>query len=100
MDSTFFIATIAGAAAFAAVLLLVLALWRHKKASAGEVKLIGELGRVETGLDPEGTVIVAGELWRARSRNGEAIEANMRVRVVGMQGHLVLVELSDSNASG
>jgi len=75
------------------VSLVVVSLWRHKKAGAGEVKLIGEQGRVETRLDPEGTVIVAGELWRARSNNGEAIDARARVRVVGMQGHLVLVEL-------
>lgn len=75
------------------VSLVVVSLWRHKKAGAGEVKLIGEQGRVETRLDPEGTVIIAGELWRARSNNGEAIDAQARVRVVGMQGHLVLVEL-------
>ena len=75
------------------VLLVVGSLWRHKKTSASEVKLIGEHGLVETKLDPEGTVIVAGELWRARSNNGEAIGAHARVRVVGMQGPLVLVEL-------
>ncbi len=84
-------------AAFAAVLaglsLLVLSLWRHKRVSASEVKLIGELGQVETKLDPEGTVIVCGELWRARSSDGSFIAAQTRVRAVGIQGHLVLVEI-------
>ena len=98
MESTFFIATLAGAAALAALMLLVVALWRHKRAASGEVKLLGELGRVETKLDPEGTVIVAGELWRARTNTGEAIDANARVRVVAMQGHLVVVDLSDPAA--
>ena len=98
MESPFFIASLAGAAALAALMLLVLALWRHKRASSGEIKLLGELGRVETKLDPEGTVIVAGELWRARSNTGEPIDANARVRVVAMQGHLVLVDLSEPPA--
>jgi hypothetical protein len=46
------IITPVGLAALAALLaglsLLVLALWRHKRASGGDVKLIGELGQVET----------------------------------------------------
>ena len=72
---------------------LALALWRHKKASASEVKLIGELGQVETKLEPEGTIIVCGELWRAKSSDGAFIEPQTRVRAVGIQGHLVLVEI-------
>lgn len=99
MESTSVIAPVA-LAAVAAVLtgvsLLVLALWRHKKASAGEVKLIGELGQVDTKLDPEGTVIVCGELWRAKSNDGAFIGVHTRVRVVGIQGHLVLVEILHS----
>ena len=83
------------AAALAGISLLVLALWRHKRTSAGEVKLIGELGQVEAKLDPEGTVIVCGELWRAKSNNGASIAVHTRVRVVGTQGHLVLVEIPD-----
>ena len=80
------------AAALAGAVLLVLALWRHKRGSAAEVKLIGELGRVETALNPEGTVIIAGELWRAKSHDEASIAVSARVRVVRMQGHLVVVE--------
>jgi len=75
------------------VALLVVALWRHKKASGGEVKLLGELGRVESKLDPEGTIIVAGELWLAKSIDDAVIEAGARVRVIRMDGHLALVEM-------
>ncbi|MEP6568271.1 MAG: NfeD family protein [Acidobacteriota bacterium] len=75
--------------------LLVVALYLHKKAGAGDVKLIGEIGRVDTELDPEGTVIVCGELWRARSKNGAVISSRARVHVVDFEGHLAVVELCD-----
>ncbi|MBC8030075.1 MAG: NfeD family protein [Pyrinomonadaceae bacterium] len=91
MESTFLVGF--AAAILAAVSLLTLALWRHKKASGGEVRLIGELGRVETKLDPEGTIIVGGEMWRAISNDGASIGVDASVRVVGMKGHLILVEI-------
>src|SRR5258705_8567269 len=53
--------------------LVVVALYLHKRAGAGDIKLIGELARVDTKLDPEGTVIVCGELWRAPPRGGGPI---------------------------
>ena len=94
MESTSVIPPIALAAVavLTCVSLFVVALWRHKRASAGEVKLIGETGQVETKLDPEGAVIVCGELWRGKSNDGASIAVQTRVRVVGIQGHLVLVE--------
>ncbi len=72
--------------------LVVVALYFHKRAGAGEIKLIGEIAQVDTKLDPEGTVIVCGELWRARSKDGAHISEHARVRVVGFDGLLVLVE--------
>ena len=75
--------------------LVVVALYLHKKAGAGDVKLVGELARVETKLDPEGTVIVGGELWRARSKDGVHVSAHARVRVVGFEDHLAVVETCD-----
>ena len=75
--------------------LVVVALYLHKKAGARDLKLIGEIGAVQTKLDPEGAVIVAGELWRAQSQNGEDISAPARVRVVGFEGHLAVVEPCD-----
>jgi membrane-bound serine protease (ClpP class) len=85
-------------ASLVAVSLVVLALWRHKRAGVGKVSLIGEPGLVETKLNPEGTVIVAGELWRATSSDGRSVSAATRVRVIGMHGHLVVVELSEPPA--
>jgi membrane-bound serine protease (ClpP class) len=75
--------------------LVVVALYLHKKGSAGDINLIGELGEVEKQLDPEGTVIVCGELWRAKSKSGTPISMNTQVRVVGFEGHLALVELCE-----
>ena len=82
--------TVAGLAAT-----LVIALYVHKRKGAGDIRLIGELGHVDTKLDPEGTVIVGGELWRAKSKTGTAISARSRVRVVAFVDHLALVELYD-----
>jgi membrane-bound ClpP family serine protease len=74
---------------------LVIGLYVHKRKSAGDIRLIGELGHADTALDPEGTVIVGGELWRAKSKTGTAISARSRVRVVAFVGHLALVEACD-----
>ena len=73
----------------------VIALWRHKKAGARDVKLVGEFATVETRLAPEGTVIVSGEVWRARSHDGSVISSHARVRVVGFRDFLALVKVCD-----
>lgn len=82
-------------ALFALLAFVVGMLCRHKKAGAGDIKLIGELAQVETKLDPEGTVIIGGELWRARSSSGDVISPRTRVRVVGFDALLALVEVCD-----
>jgi membrane-bound ClpP family serine protease len=74
---------------------IVIALYVHKRKRAGDIKLIGEIARVDTKLDPEGTVIVCGELWRAKSKTGALISTRARVRVVAFDDHLALVELCD-----
>ena len=76
-------------------LLIVVILWRHKKAISADVRLIGETAEVCTRLEPEGAVLVQGELWRARSRSGGAVPASTQVMVVAVQGHLLLVEPHD-----
>ena len=72
--------------------LAVAALSRHKKGASGQLDLPGAVAKVETTLKPEGSVLVRGELWRARSRTGATIERGQRVRVVGASGHLLEVE--------
>ena len=74
---------------------VVVALYHPKKSGTGDIKLIGEVARVDTTLDPEGTVIVVGELWRAKSRSGAVIAPQTQVRVVGFEDHLAVVEVCD-----
>jgi membrane-bound ClpP family serine protease len=74
---------------------VVVGLYCRKKKGAGDIKLIGAIAQVDTKLDPEGTVIVCGELWRAKSKTGAVISARARVRVVAFTNHLALVEPCD-----
>lgn len=93
MKPVLLVAVLASVAAVAT--LVVVALFLHKRASSGDIKLIGELAQVDTKLDPEGTVIVCGELWRARAKDGAHISTHARVRVVGFEDHFALVEVCD-----
>lgn len=65
-------------------------LLRCRKATQVKVELIGSLASVEIPLEPEGAVLVRGELWRARSRTGANIPRGHRnVRIVGARAHLL-----------
>lgn len=77
---------------FLLLALFLASLSRHKKSATGNLKIIGAIGVVESAFDPEGSVIIDGELWRARVKNGDDLLVRDRVRVVGTQGHLILVE--------
>ena len=74
-----------------ALALFVVALWRHKRAASGDVDLLGAAASVETALGPEGSVLIRGELWRARSATGVPLERGRAVRVVGASRHLLEV---------
>ena len=76
-------------------LAIVIALYRHKKASSGSIHVVGEVGEVASDLIPEGTVLVHGELWRARSGDGSRLDARRRIRVVRVEGHLLVVDASE-----
>jgi membrane-bound serine protease (ClpP class) len=75
-----------------ALTLIIAAASRHKKAAMGELNLMGALASVETTLAPEGSVLVRGELWRARLRTGIKLERGRTVRIVGASDHLLEVE--------
>jgi membrane protein implicated in regulation of membrane protease activity len=87
---------------FAAALLIVVACAacvavasrRHKRGARGDVNPVGRTGMIERDLRPEGAVIVAGELWPARSRSGRNLTRaqSPRVRVVGVGRHWLEVE--------
>ena len=62
---------------------------RRTPAQTGLEELVGQVGRVRSALDPDGYVLVHGELWRARSENGP-IAAGELVEVTGLEDGLVL----------
>lgn len=74
------------------VLVIVAALSRHKKTATSEIQLVGSRAMVDAELAPEGTVLVHGELWRACSTDGTNIASHTIVKVVGLSGHLLLVQ--------
>ncbi|MGB9561938.1 MAG: NfeD family protein, partial [bacterium] len=63
-----------------------------KKVTTGEKGLIGELGVASSNIDNEGFVLVHGEIWKARA--SMPIAKGTRVRVVGVDGMVVIVEPS------
>ncbi|PYS83121.1 MAG: hypothetical protein DMF67_10100 [Acidobacteria bacterium] len=66
---------------------------RHKKSSSCPLRLVGRVASVERPLNPEGFVLVDGELWRARVRDRLGIgRAQEGVRVVGARGCVLEVE--------
>lgn len=82
--------TLVGVIGFA--LLVFVFYVRHKKQSSADVILVGRRGCVTEQLDPEGAVIVDGELWRAVSHDGVSLATGRWVRVRGAQDHLLVVE--------
>ncbi len=79
-----------------ALLIVILAsISRHKKSATGELRLIGATALVDSDLNPDGTVLVRGELWRARCSEGTSIAVNSLVRVVALEDHLLIVKPHD-----
>jgi membrane-bound serine protease (ClpP class) len=52
--------------------------------------LVGQVGEARTKINEEGSVLVAGELWSARS--AEPIPAGSTVRVLRREGFILIVE--------
>jgi membrane-bound serine protease (ClpP class) len=63
---------------------------RRAKVTTGTAGMIGLTGRAATGIAPEGTVFVRGELWRARSNMN--IARGEDIRVTGIEGLTLDVE--------
>jgi membrane-bound serine protease (ClpP class) len=83
------------ALAFSASLALLFAfaaakVWqvRRTRPQTGQEEFVGQVGLVRTALDPEGYVLVHGELWRARAE--EPVPAGEVVEVTGLDDSLVL----------
>jgi len=86
--------TLAAALLLASALAAYVALSsRHRKAGSQPLAPVGRLGSVERELDPEGFVLVDGELWPARLRGGGRLgRGRSNVRVVGASGCALEVE--------
>ena len=52
--------------------------------------LVGQIGEARTGINDEGSVLVAGELWSARSE--QPIPAGSSIRVLRREGFILIVE--------
>ena len=89
MTST--VALIPGLCLLLAILTL-LAVSRHKKSATGLISLVGSIGIVEKDLEPDGTVFIQGELWRASSCDGIGLATGSRIEVTGTRDHLLLVK--------
>ncbi len=63
---------------------------QRKRPTTGVEGLVGTEGMVTVGLDPEGSVRVQGEIWRATG--DRTIEAGSRVRVTAVEGMKLKVE--------
>ena len=75
---------VTGMAAFAAVVLFGVGRTLRRRQAAGVGEMIGMVGRVESALQPEGSVFVRGEHWKARA--DEPIVAGDRVEIIAVEG--------------
>ena len=66
---------------------------RQRKYSRAPLNLVGRVGRVERALEPEGFVLIEGELWRARVRGDASVGRDgSKVLVFGASGCVLEVE--------
>ena len=63
---------------------------RTRKAVTGEAGMIDLVGVAQTDLDPDGKIMVRGEIWQARAR--QKILRGSRVRVRQIEGLTLVVE--------
>lgn len=85
-------------AAFFLFLIYLVARAHRRRPATGKEALLGAVAEVRRPLEPVGMVFVDGELWRARSLAGP-IPAGHSVRVVGIEGLMLLVEPASEETS-
>ncbi len=68
---------------------------RKRQPTTGEEALLGAIGTVKVALEPDGTIFVWGERWRATSEDGQPIEVGAKVSVTKIEGfHLTVKKLN------
>jgi len=66
---------------------------QFRKVTTGAEGLVGAVGVARTDLAPEGTVMVQGELWKARAAEGKgSLAAGSRIKVLAVEGFELTVE--------
>jgi membrane-bound serine protease (ClpP class) len=65
---------------------------RFSTPTIGREELVGEMGKAEADVDPDGVVRVRDALWRARTNRATPIHAGDPVRVVSVEGVVLEVE--------
>jgi len=65
----------------------------YRPSTTGTAGMVGQTGVVKTALDPEGHVLVDGELWQAVAADGP-VPAGERVQVLGVDGLTLKVSKS------
>ena len=77
---------------FLVVLLAGIARLRKAPVLMGSSEFTGQKGTVVEDLNPEGLIIIRGELWRARSNDGLSISKGTPVNILERQHMLCVVE--------
>lgn len=70
---------------------------QKRQPSTGREALIGKRAVVRAPLEPEGLVLLAGELWKARAAEG-TIGRGETVEVIGLEGFTVIVRAVQSES--
>jgi membrane-bound serine protease (ClpP class) len=92
-----FLLTVIGIAAASAAFFLfavgAVLVARRRKAKVGAEDLIGKITKVETKIDADGgTVKTRGEIWNARTLDGETINEGEKVVIVDREGLTLIVK--------
>jgi membrane-bound serine protease (ClpP class) len=71
---------------------------RFSTPTVGREGMVGEEGRAEVDVDPDGVVVIDGARWRARTNRATPIAAGDTVRVVAVTGLVLEVEPHEGGA--
>jgi membrane-bound serine protease (ClpP class) len=70
---------------------------RKRRAKVGAEELIGKITKAETNIDEEGgTIKIQGEIWNARTVEGEKIEEGEKVEIVDREGLTLIVKRKEN----
>lgn len=83
--------TIAGALVFFIPTMTLVRRARRPIATSVKAQLVGERGDVRSVLNPEGFVMVDGEIWRARTEDGRRMRVGEEVVVASIDGTVLIV---------